>query len=293
MSRIPALLGIVIMVALISGCQSAPMESDTIHAAASILPVQFVVERVGGELVDVMVLVGPGQSPATYEPTSKQMAALSKADLYFSIGVPFEKAFMPKLAAGLSGLTIIDTRRGITLKEITDRNVHHDHDHHGVDPHVWLDPRNVAVMAENICQALSTADPEHETTFRRNRDSLLVDLHAVHKRLTEMLAPYKGRTLYVFHPAYGYFADAYGLRQTAVEIEGKEPGPRQLAELISRAKTDSVNVIFVQAQFPVNTAEKIADALGARVVKIDPLAPDYLDNLERIASAVVEAYRHE
>jgi len=284
---------VLVFVVLLTGCQSVPESSGTISAAVSILPLQFVVERIGGEYVDITVLVGSGQSPASYEPTPKQMAALSEADLFFGIGVPFEKAFMPKLTGTLPDLPVVDTRQGILLRSITDRDVHHDHHHHGADPHVWLDPRNVAVMARTVCTALITLDTVHAESYQHNLDSLLDDLASLHKRIAATLSPYRGRKLYVFHPAFGYFADAYGLKQVAVEVEGKEPGPRQLAELIDRARAEGVKVIFVQNQFPVNTTTKIAEAIGGEVVRIDPLSPDYLDNLDQIATAVVGAYRHE
>jgi len=247
----------------------------------SILPQAYFVERVGGSHIEVEVLVGPGQSPATFELTPQQMTKLTQADAYFRIGLPFEKQLVGKIRAALSDLRVVDTRRGIKL-----RTMEHEHHNDGSDPHIWLDPKLVKVQAATVCEELCRLDPVNVEAYKKNLETFKADLDEVDARITRALEPLKGRKFYVFHPSYGYFGDAYGLTQVAVEVEGKEPSARQLATLIDQAKEDSVKVIFVQPQFSAKSAEAVAEAIGGVIVPIDPLARDYLRNLEDIAEKI-------
>ncbi|MFC1475935.1 metal ABC transporter solute-binding protein, Zn/Mn family [Candidatus Zixiibacteriota bacterium] len=262
-------------------------------AFVSIMPQAYFVERVGGFAVEVEVLVAPGQSPATFEPTPKQMAALSGADIYFRIGMPFEDQLLRGIAAINEGLPVIDTRRGIKLRPMDEESTagdEHGHEHHGrYDPHIWLNPGLVKIQARNIVAGLIELDPAGKTAYEKNLQEFQADLAELDSTIAEILAPLRGREVFVFHPSYGYFAEAYGLKQVAVETGGKEPGARQLADLIARAKKDSVRVVFVQPQFSQKSAQTIAEAIGGAVVPLDPLARDYLENLRRMARAIERA----
>ena len=249
----------------------------------SIEPQAFFVQKVGDGLVEVEVLVRPGQSPATYAPTPQQVVRLSQADVYFRIGVPFEGALLSKLAGTAERLRIVDTRRGIELRRLGG-------DPNGpLDPHVWMSPRLVKVQARTICDELCRLDPAHADQFRENLAAFLTALDALDARIAKALAPLRGEAVLVFHPAYGYFTDAYGLRQVAMEAGGKAPGAKRLVELIEWAKKERVKVVFVQPQFSERTARAVAEAIGAVVIPLDPLARDYLANMERIARAVERA----
>jgi zinc transport system substrate-binding protein len=262
-------------------------EASRPHVFVSILPQAYVVERVGGQLVDVDVLVGPGQSPATYEPTPKQMAALSESSAYFRIGVPFEEALLAKLQRSCPDLNVVDTRKGIELRPMVAEG------HGAKDPHVWLDPRLVKEQARNIAAELERLDPWHAAEYRGNLRAFEEDLDALDRRIAAMLEPLKNRPFLVFHPSYGYFANAYGLKQVAVETEGKEPGVKRLGELIQLAKRERVTTIFVQPEFSSTNAEVIAEAIGGKVVPLDPLARDYMVNLEQMARRIRDALEPE
>jgi zinc transport system substrate-binding protein len=262
-------------------------ETDKYTVFTSILPQEYFVEQIGGDRVEVQALVTPGSSPATYEPTPRQMAALSGAKLFFRIGVPFEKVLVPKIAE-TKGLRIVDTRKGITLRGMKAR--HHKSKN---DPHIWLNPRLVKAQARTITDALIEVDPAGQATYENNLAAFIQELDALDAHLIEALAPVKGKTLMVFHPAWGYFADAYGLKQEPIEVEGKEPSGQQLARIIELAKDEGVRVIFVQPQFSKRSAMRIAEAIGGAVVQINPLARDYLNNLERVAAAVREALQKQ
>jgi zinc transport system substrate-binding protein len=263
----------------------------------SILPQHEIVDRLAGKLAHVEVLVKPGQSPATYEPTPKQMVGLENADLLIRVGVPFENSLLRRVADLVPDLQIVDGRRGIQLVPMAEdaaRTTPKDHAAHqhppGLpDPHFWLDPLLMKIHASTVSDALSERAPQHEGRFRSNLALLHSDLDAVHRRNTARLAPFVGRTFFTFHPAYGYFARRYGLRQRAVETGGKEPTARQLAQLVEAAADAGIHSVFVQPQFTGNAARAVAEAVGAELVELDPLAADYLSNLERMADRVAGA----
>jgi len=296
-----ALILAALAAAAFAGCSKRqPDQQAGLGVFVSILPQKYFVERIGGDHVNVEVMVGPGQSPATYEPTARQMTGLAAARIFFRIGVPFERGFIERIAGTFDGLAIVDTSRGVPLRRIEQPHDNHDadaghddHDHHdhanGADPHIWLNPRLVKIQADTICAALSEADPEHAADYERNRDAFKAELDALDAELTQALEPVKGHTLFVFHPAFGYFADAYGLKQEAVETGGKEPSARRLVALIEDAKRQNIRVIFVQPQFSGRAARSIAEAIDGAVVPMDPLAYDYVENLRRMAQQVAGA----
>ena len=258
----------------------------------SLPPQACFVERVGGTRVDVQVLVQSGQDPHTFEPSPRQMMALGRAALYFTVGVPFEDRLVAKIRGTHRDLRVVDTDEGIE-KRVMD--AHHEgeqehDDEHGEerDPHIWLSPPLIRIQARAVARALEEADPAYAEEYGRNLEGFLRDLDDVHKRIGRLLAPYKGEAFYVFHPAFGYFGDAYGLRQEAVEMEGKSPTPRQLVGLIERARTHGARIIFVQPQFARKSADAVATAIGGAVVAMDPMARDVLGNLEEMAGKIVE-----
>jgi zinc transport system substrate-binding protein len=256
----------------------------SLKAFVSIPPQVYFVERIGGGFVGVEELVGPGKSPATYEPTPKQIARLAEADVYFRIGVPFERGFIDKLSDVNPDLEIIDTRKGVSMRFFNNSG-----GRQAPDPHIWLDPKLAGIQAGTICKALCQLVPERTGEFRRNLSLFKGDLEEIDRQIAETLAPVKGEPFFVFHPAFGYFGDSYGLRQVAVEVEGKEPGPRRLSKLIERARKENVRIIFVQPQFTRDQAETLARAIGAEVVAMDPLAADYLKNLKTMAEVLRKA----
>lgn len=290
-----------LFVALAAGCARHVPERTTAVAPAagptdgatdpklsvvvSIPPQAYFVERVGGERVAVEVIAGPGDDPHTFEPTPRRMAAVTGADIYFRIGVPFEETLVAKLAASAPGLRIVDTRAGIRLRAMASG---HDHAGHAdsMDPHTWLDPLLVETQAATIAAELARSDPAGADVYSRNLARFITDLHGVHSQLEEALRPLEGSAMLVFHPAFGYFAERYGLRQIAVEMEGKEPSPRQLADLVALARETGTRVVFVQPQFATKSAQAIAREIGGTVVPLDPLARDYLANLRAIAEAI-------
>ena len=272
--------------------------NERIPVFVSILPQKYFVERIGREKVEVSVMVGPGQSPATYEPLPRQMSLLSQAVLYFSIGVPFEDAWLEKIEAASPRMRMIDTKADIKRRQmerffgegVESRQgvTPKDHDHSGLDPHIWLDPVLVKQQAKKVFEALADFDPKNKGFYEHNLQKFLADLESLDQEIKAAFAEQAYQRILVFHPAWGYFCDRYGLTQIPIEMEGKEPGPGELAQIIEFAKNEQIKVVFVQAQFSSRQAQTVAQAIGGKVISIDPLALDYLDNLKRIAWTIKE-----
>jgi zinc transport system substrate-binding protein len=283
-------------------CAPLAQAVEPVPAFVSILPQKQLVERVGGEAVKVDVLVLPGQSPATYEPTPQQMVALAQAAVYFRIGVPFETTWMPRIQQAHPKLTVVDTRQGIKLQPMGGHG--HDHDHGAkppagapsktpvnLDPHIWTSPPLVKQQAATVRDALIALRPAERARFEAGYARYAAELDALDADLRRVLAGKAKRRFMVFHPAWGYLASAYGLEQIPIEIEGKEPSPQALARIIERAKGEGIRVIFVQKQFSRTAAEQVARAIGGEVVAIDPLAEDFVGNTREVARALASALR--
>jgi len=268
--------------------------SDRPKVCVSILPQKYFVEKIAGDRASVSVMVLPGANPATYEPKANQMVQLARTDLFFSIGVPFETAWLPKIAAANPRMKIIRTDKGIAKKPMQPHPGHEKNDGHPhgiMDPHIWLSPLLVKIQAQHIRTGLAEADPAHASEYGVNAERFSTALDLLNARIRTLLSGEKGKAFMVFHPSWGYFADAYGLYQIPVEVEGKHPKPAQLIELIETARARSIRVIFVQPQFSARSAETIARAIGGTVVVADPLAGDWADNLIRQAQAFKAAVR--
>ncbi len=262
----------------------------------SVPPQNRFVEKIGGGHVEVRAMVRPGHDPHTYDPTPQQIAALARTDLYVRTGVPFENAWMERIRAANPKMRILDARSGIELRPLAHYDHgsgEHEHDEHpqeaALDPHIWTSPPLVKRMAANIRDALTALDPANGAEFSRNYHAFAAEMDALDWELKAQLAAVSNRKFMVFHPAWGYFADTYGLTQVAIEHEGKEPGALSLTALIEQSRREGVKVIFVQPQFSGQSAETLARAIGGRVVAIDPLAPDYADNMRRVARLIAEA----
>ena len=281
---------------------ASPAATEMIGVFVTIPPLAGLVERVGGEHVTAHVLVPPGRCPHTFEPTPRQIVELGRSRLYCTIGLPLEERIRGKVEGAGRGLRVVDISVGIKRRRMA---VNHDHEpaagsaghekasghDEGADPHIWLSPPLIKILARNLAGALSDADPAHAQDYESNLAALLSDIDEVHARLTAALSPYRGRSFYVFHPAFGYFGDAYGLRQEAVEVEGKSPSARDLTRLVNRARAEKVRVVFVQPQFDPRSARTVAASIGGAVVPLDPLARDVLKNLQAMAGQVERALK--
>ncbi len=257
-----------------AGTKTAPGAEQKLNVTVSILPQKYFVERIGGEFVNVNVMVLPGENPATYEPKPEQMVALTQANAYISIGVPFEKAWLEKIRDANPQMKMVDTTQGIERKATPNG---------GFDPHIWLSPSLVKIQSQTIYNALVELDPSHQDAYKANLDSFLKDIDALDADIRATLANTKTKKFIVFHPSWGYFARDYGLEMIPIEIGGQEPSAQELAKLIEKAKQENIKVVFVQPEFSQEDAQTIAREIGGKVLPIGALNPDWLDNLKKVS----------
>ena len=262
---------------------------SNINVVVSIAPEVTFVKAIGGEKVDVSLMVQVGNSPHIYEPKPSQMRAIAKADIYFAIGVEFEHVWLSKFHSLNEKMQIVNLDEGITKIEMT--QTHHAHKSHDgddkKDPHIWTSPTNVKRIAQNIYRALSAIDSDNMKYYKNNLNLFLDRVNHTDNQIKELLSTLKGsRKFMVFHPSWGYFAKAYNLEQIAVEVEGKSPKSRELVNLIKEAKEEKVKAIFTQPEFSDASAKIIANELHIPVVKISPMAQNWSDTLIVIAKTI-------
>jgi zinc transport system substrate-binding protein len=260
--------------------------AEPIPIFVSIAPQKYFVERIGGNQVNVEVMVKPGESPATFNPNPKKMSRLSQAKLYFSIGVSFESIWIGRIQSMQPGLQFVPLHDTTYEKPEMDHDHPSHHSHGSNDPHTWTSPAKVKLMAQKIKETLSRTEPQMEKYFKKNLQGFLSDLDKLDSDIRKTIAGSTNRRFMVFHPAWSYFANDYGLEQISIEEGGKEPGPRSLQKIIEKGKRLGIKVIFVQKQFSLSIAKKIAKMIGASVREMDPLAEDYMNNMRRTAKAI-------
>jgi zinc transport system substrate-binding protein len=278
-----------IILLLLSACFR---ESETTKpiVAVSILPQKYLVEAIADTLVNVVVMIPPGASPATWEATPRQMTALGDASVYLMIGhISFENAWMPNIKKLNEEMKVLDLSEGINLLGIEHRNG--EHSHTGIDPHIWLSPERLALMAEKTYEVLKIILPENHEALRVNYDKLIEEIVSLDNFITEELSVYKGRTFLIFHPSLAYFANDYGLIQESIEFEGKEPSPAHMKEMIVLAREKDIKIIFVQQEFDIRNAQIIAKEIKGEVVQINPLAFDWPDELRNITIKLKNAFQ--
>lgn len=267
----------------LSACAQTPADAEKPLVGVSIPPQAGWVETLSEGAVDLVVMVPPGTSPANHEPIASDMKKLSRASLYFTIGVNTETANILPLLEDRENI------RQVALDEAV-RQVYEDRyfSFGGRDPHIWLSPKRVKLMVDLICQELSLLLPEKASTFRANRDAYLEELDALDQELKETLGPLKGQSFIVFHPAFGYLAQDYGLVMLALEEEGKEASAKRLKEMTDRAQKEDLKVIFYQEEISSKQAQAFAQALGGEAMQLSPLSPDYLANMQAMAQKIGE-----
>ncbi len=287
------------------GCGRGPSPSGGKPVVfVSLLPQADIVRRVAGGAVEVEAMIGRGQAEHQYEPTPQQILRLQNARAYFTVGVGAETRLVDQIRRAYPGVPIVDSRRGVPLRKLTDQESAactedhdhaHDHDHEHAagapDPHVWLDPALLKIQARNVAEELTKILPDQKEQFEKNLAEFEAELDALDAEIDELMRPFEGRTLLVFHPTLGYFADRYRLVQRAIEVEGKEPSPRQIESIVTEARKLGVGAVFYQPQFPRRSADVIADAIHGRAVELDHLPENIIEGLRDLARKIAEALR--
>lgn len=280
----------------VAGCASAtPAASGTpgtsendgkITVAVTIVPEKTFVEAVCGDLVNVVCMVPPGSSPENYEPTADQMEDFSDASLYFAVGVPTEESNILPRAAEIQGMKVVKLQDTVS-------SVYPDREFAPgeKDPHIWLSPKRVKVMVDTIADEMGALDPENKGTYTANAEKYMEELDKLDAQLKTTFAGVKNKGFVVYHPAFGYLADDYGLSMVALEEEGKEATPQHMQEVIDLAKKQGIKVIYYQQEIDSKQSESFAEELGGKTVQLAPLAADYIENLKKMANTMAEAMR--
>ncbi|MDO9464737.1 MAG: zinc ABC transporter substrate-binding protein [bacterium] len=296
MKRLMVLL--VVTALLVNGktinAQSIQDSKKKIGVVVTILPLADFVENIGKDKVDVSVMIPPGGNPHTYEPTPSQLKQVSQAQMYVKVGsgVEFELAWMDKLASLNKNMLICDSSEGIRLIEMTEHHHEENEGHHrGRDPHIWLSPVNAMLMVTSIKNALIEIDSGNKEFYTHNAQEFILRLDNLNKEFGDKLSALKNRSFVVFHPAWGYFAADYGLKQIPIEVEGKEPTAKELTQLIKEAKKCNIKVVFSSPQFSKKSAEVIAKEINGKVVFMDPLAKNYIENLHKVVDAFTQSLK--
>lgn len=253
----------------------------------SILPQKYFVQRIAGESVAVEVMVSPGSSPAAYEPRPRQMAALAQGKVYFALGVPFEKTWLPRFSEINPGMRLVHTDRDVAKIPMAEPGPEAE----GLpDPHIWLSPPLVMLQAREILRGLVFVEPARRDAYEAGYRRLIENLVDLDRSIMGLFGWQEDRLpLMVLHPAWGYFARAYGLRQMAVEHHGRAPKPAQLKRLIETAKAEGGKALFAAPQQAWKSAAAIARVMGVKLVEADPLAPNWAENLFQVAQRFAAA----
>ncbi|MDX9901379.1 MAG: zinc ABC transporter substrate-binding protein [Aliarcobacter sp.] len=266
----------------------------------NILPQEYFVEKIVKDKFEINVMVKPGSSPHNYEPKPSQMKSLVNSKAYFLVGDPFEQAWMDKFKQNAKNTLFVDTTKGIEKIQMEEHN-HHDeanvdakhdeHDHSGFDPHVWLDPLLVKIQAKNIYEAMVEIDSQNGDFYKTNYEEFIKELDTLDENIKTILSPYKDKAFMVFHPSWGYFAKRYDLEQISIEIEGKEPKPNELVELIEEAKKYDIKIVFVAPQFSQKSAKTISKNINANVIAIDPISGNWKESMLDTANQIANSYK--
>lgn len=312
---LPLIAGLITLGILFAGCTDNPGDivpegDNRLVIACTIPPQEELITAVTGDTAHVIVMVPPGASPHTFEPSPSQIATLESADLYIALGsgIEFENRWLDRIRGMYPHLKIVNLSENLSLlhaeehtheedlhDELDDHDEHKEQEGHGadahkheggIDPHVWLSLKNAASMVETIADVLLAENPEMKETYTENRDRYLGRISAVDESIRTSLSDLQNRKILVYHDAFGYFCRDYDLTQITVEVSGKEPSARTLAGIIETARKEGITIIFMQPEFSTKGADTLAAELSATVVLISPLAGDYLDNMQYIAERI-------
>lgn len=289
----------VMMLFLLGACADLvkPVETSNLQVTVSIPPQAWLVKRIAGDLVNVQTMVGPGDDPHTYEPTPAQMVALTKSDIYFTIGIEFEDAWMPKLANSNRTMKVVESNFGV--QRIATKSVYAPagsattlQTQEGLDPHIWYSPERMKLVAQNIAKELANFNPQNKTTYQANLDKVISEIDQLQVEVSTKLSGLKHNHFLIIHPTLGYLADDYGLVQLSVESEGQEPGPQAMVALIKAALENQVTAVFYQKGNNIKVAQSIAKQVGAsQLFEIDSMPQDWPVGLMHAVDSLREALK--
>lgn len=272
---------------VLAGCSynKTDPNKNKLLVAVSIVPQKTFVEAVCGDYADVVVMIPPGNSPANYEPSPKIIENFYDASIYFSIGVNTEKENIMPIAKEIENLKIVNLHEEVA-KDHSERELPSG----GRDPHIWLSPKRVKAMINIISHEMGLIDPNNKQKYENNAQNYINKLDELDKSLKEIFDSTSQKSFIVFHPAFGYLADDYGLNMYALEHEGKKATPQRINELIDLAKKENIKVLFYQAEISNKQAQAFVREIDGKSVMLSPLSPDYIENMKTMAKLIGDVY---
>ncbi|HER10165.1 MAG TPA: zinc ABC transporter substrate-binding protein [Bacteroides sp.] len=274
--------------ALLGSCSPGAEESDKPVISVTILPQQYFVEKIGGDLFRVNVMIPPGASPATYEPTISQLSELDRSDLYMKIGyLGFELSWMEKIMATNPAMKLVSLSDNIDLIREENPAHLHGHNHGGIDPHIWMSPLNAKIIATTVYRELLLLMPEEKVFLEERHETFQAELDSLHATITSMLSSLEDRSFMTYHPSLSYYARDYDLEQIPLEIGGKSPSPTHMKWMTDVGREKGISLIFLQMQLDQKDAETLAKEIGAEIIQINPLDPDWYSQMLFITGKLV------
>lgn len=291
------LFTLLVSIVLLTACRQNQADGNTV--TVTIEPQRFFAEKIAGDKFKINCVVPSGQSPETYDPTPKQMVEIGKSNAYLRIGyIGFEHVWMQKIQENNPELKIFDVSKGMKFltAEEEEEHSHGEGEHHfhpeGIDPHIWSSIEGAKVIAWNTLNAFIQLDKENTEFYWKNYNALVAEIEQTEVTIKQLLDPLTARTFIIYHPALTYFAEEFNLTQLCIEMDGKEPSPAQLKQLVETAKANQTKVVFIQQEFDKKNAELIAKETGCRLAVINPLDYHWNKELIRIAKELSDGQAH-
>lgn len=279
MKKIFVISMVLILMFSLSACSEQQLADIKPTVAVSIVTQAAIVKAIAGDFVEVVTMIPPGYSPGNYEPSPKGLSKFSEASIYFSIGVAADQAnILPKARDINPEIRIVRVNEEIA-KVYREREFAPGKR----DPHIWLSPKRMQLMVDIIARELTELDPEHKQIYKSNAENYKEKLADLDKEIRKALKGIKNKTFIVYHPAFGYFADDYGLKMLAIEKDGKKATPQRIQKIIDIAKKQNIKTVFYQKEIDSRQSEALAREIGGKTIQLDPLAEDYISNLKKIA----------
>lgn len=236
--------------------------------SVSIPPEAYFLKQIAGDSLIINILVPQDIDPHAFEFKPSNLYQLQKSDLYLTIGLEFEEIWLDKLKDNLTHTKILSITQNIPFLES-------NHEHESHDPHIWLSPALVKILATNIASILSDHFPEHKKLYANNLQNFLTQIDALQETIKNKLTSLKNRTFLVYHPAWAYFAKEFDLKELAIQNQDKEPTPQELAQTIAQAKQEKIKTIFIQSGFSSQSISMVAKSCGATTWTSNPLAYEW------------------
>jgi zinc transport system substrate-binding protein len=274
---------------LLVSCNQSGSDGGRKIITVSIPPFKYFIKEIGGEDFDVNIMVPAGANPHIYEPVPEQIANLRKSVAYISDGyLGFEMTWLDRFYETNRGMKKLSLGQNIDLiKPIGYSDTEHVE---GADPHYWVSPKCALIMAMAVKKLLIELSPQNSGKYELNYSNLVKSINVIDEKAIELFSGYQNRSFMIFHPTLGYLARDYGLKEIAVENEGKEPNPSSLIALINLGKSENIRVIFVQREYDTKNARAIAAETGAVLETIDPLSEDWAASVQQIIDALYKSF---